>query len=65
MPVIDFSVITHRLNVLGSKDLGTNVFRALICNVGKPWSKQVLILFRLAQSVCVVCKVGIEWLQKY
>ena len=30
MPGIDFSVITHRLNVLGSKDLGTNVFRTLI-----------------------------------
>ena len=48
--------------MLGSKDLGTNVFRTLMCNVGKPWSKQVLVLFRLAQSVCVVCKVGIEWL---
>ena len=33
---IDLSVIAHRLNVLGSKDLGTNVFRALMCNVGKP-----------------------------
>ena len=36
--------------MLGSKDLGTNVFRTLMCNVGKPWSKQVLVLFRLAQS---------------
>ena len=54
-----------QLALLGSKDLGTNVFRTLICNVGKPWSKQVLDLFRLAQSVCTVCKVVIEWLQKY
>ena len=23
-------------NLLGSKDLGSNVFRTLICNVGKP-----------------------------
>ena len=51
--------------LLGSKDLGTNVFKTLMCNVGKPCSKQVLVLFRLAQSVCVVCKVRIEWLQKY
>ena len=51
--------------MLGSKDLGTNVFRTLMCNVGKPWSKQALVLFRLTQSVCVVCKVRIEWLQKY
>ena len=28
--------------LLGSKDLGTNVFRTLICIVGKPWSKQVV-----------------------
>ena len=48
--------------MLGSNDLGTNVFRTLMCNVGKSWSKQVLVLFSLAQSVCVVCKVGIEWL---
>ena len=52
----------HPQNLLGSKDLGTNVFRTLMYNVGKPWSKQVLVLFRLAQSVCDVCKVGIEWL---
>ena len=43
--------------MLGSKDLRTNVFRTLMCNVGKPWSKQVLVLFRLAQSVCVVWKL--------
>ena len=48
--------------LLGSKDLGTNIFRTLICNVGKPWSKHLLVLFRLDQSVCVVCKVRIEWL---
>ena len=30
--------------LLGSKDLWTNVFRTLMCNVGKPWSKQVLSL---------------------
>ena len=28
--------------LLGSKDLGTNVFRTLMCIVGKPWSKQVV-----------------------
>ena len=27
---------------LGSKDLGTNVLRTLMCIVGKPWSKQVV-----------------------
>ena len=26
----------NRKHVLGSKDLGTNVFRTLMCNVGKP-----------------------------
>ena len=26
----------HKKQMLGSKDLGTNVFRALMCNVGKP-----------------------------
>ena len=28
--------------LLGSKNLGTNVFKTLICIVGKPWSKQVV-----------------------
>ena len=28
--------------LLGSKDLGTNVFRTLMGIVGKPWSKQVV-----------------------
>ena len=27
----------HPQNLLGSKDLGTNVFRTLMCNVGKSW----------------------------
>ena len=31
--------------LLGSKDLGSNVFRTLMCNVGKPCSKQVFVLF--------------------
>ena len=39
-----FNIIID-LNMLGSKDLGSNVFRTLMCNVGKPWSKQVLVLF--------------------
>ena len=26
--------------LLGSKDLGSYVFRTLMCIVGKPWSKQ-------------------------
>ena len=26
--------------VLGSKDLGSYIFRILMCIVGKPWSKQ-------------------------
>ena len=56
-----FTNIIVFLNILlGFKDLRTNVFRTLMCNVGKPQSKQVLVLFRLPQSVCVVCKVGIE-----
>ena len=46
--------------MLGSKDLGTNVFRTLMCNVGKPRSKLVLVLFRLAQSVCVIVKLELS-----
>ena len=53
-------IMIGKCTMLSSKDLGTNVFRTLMCNVGKPWPKQVLVLFRLAQSVCLVCKVGIE-----
>ena len=32
------------LLLLGFKDLGTNVFRTLMYNVGKPWSKQAFVL---------------------
>ena len=39
------------------------MYRTLIYIVGKPWSKQVLVLFWLAQSICVLCKVGIKLLQ--
>ena len=43
--IIHFSkkktLFTNQSKLLGSKDLGTNVFRTLMCNVGKPWSKQV------------------------
>ena len=44
----------HPQNLLGSKDLGTNVFRTLMCNVGKSWSKQVLVLFLDWLKVCVL-----------
>ena len=32
----------HPWQLLGFKDLGTNVFRTVMCNVDKSWSKQVI-----------------------
>ena len=31
-----FVMDCQRGSLLGSKDLGTNIFRTLMCNVGKP-----------------------------
>ena len=35
LALLRFTKTSNKL-VLGSKDLGTNVFRTLMCNVGKP-----------------------------
>ena len=37
----DYNISTKMI-LLGSKDLGTNVFRTLMCVVGKAWSNQVV-----------------------
>ena len=36
------TVCAHYLHLLGSKNLGTYVFRTLMCIIGKAWSKQVV-----------------------
>ena len=48
--------------VLGSKELGTNVLEIYFVMLANH-DQNVLVLFRLAQSVCFLCKVGIELLQ--
>ena len=35
-----FHITQNKDILLGSKELGTNVFRTLMCIVGKSWSKQ-------------------------
>ena len=47
------SVKPNVLYMLGSKDLVTNVFRTLMCIVGKSWSKRFSLYFRLAQSMFI------------
>ena len=50
------------LLMLGSKELGTNVLELYFVMLANH-NKNILILFRLAQSICFLCKVRIELLQ--
>ena len=47
--------------LLGSKTLGLNVLELQFVMLANH-DQNILVLFRLAQSVCVLCKVGIELL---
>ena len=48
--------------MLGSKELGTNVLELYFVMLANH-DQNVLVLFRPAQSICFLCKVGIELLQ--
>ena len=50
------------LLMLGSKELGTNVLELYFVMLANH-NQNILILFRLAQSICFLCKVRIELLQ--
>ena len=51
-----------KVALLGSKELGTNVLELYFVVLANH-DQNVLVLFRLAQSICFSCKVGIEFLQ--
>ena len=51
----------QRGSLLGSKELGTNVLELHFVMLANH-NQNVLVLFRLAQSICFLCKVGIELL---
>ena len=48
--------------MLGSKGLGTNVLELHFIML-ENYDRNVLVLFRLTQSICFLCKVEIELLQ--
>ena len=48
--------------MLGSKELGTNVLELYFVMLANH-DQNVLVLFRPAQSICFLCKVGIELLE--
>ena len=48
--------------MLGSKELGTNVLELYFVMLANH-NQNVLVLFRPAQSICFLCKVGIELLE--
>ena len=48
--------------LLGSKELGTNVLEIHFVMLANH-DQNVLVLFKLAQSICFLYKVGIELLQ--
>ena len=48
--------------LLGSKTLGLNVLELQFVMLANH-DQNVLVLFKLAQSICFLCKVGIELLQ--
>ena len=48
--------------MLGSTELGTNVLELYFVMLANH-DQNVLVLFTLAQSICFLCKVGIELLQ--
>ena len=50
------------MSLLGSKELGTNVLKLYFVMLANH-DQNVLVLFRLAQSICFLYKVGIELLQ--
>ena len=52
----------QRGSLLGSKELGTIVLELHFVMLANH-DQNVLVLFRLAQSICFLCKVGIELLQ--
>ena len=53
----------QRESLSGSKELGTNVLELYFVMLGNH-NQNVLVLLRLAQSICFfLCKVGIELLQ--
>ena len=45
--------------VLGSKTLGLNVLELQFVILANH-DQNILVLFRLAQSICFICKVGIK-----
>ena len=49
-------------SLLGSKTLGLNELELQFVMLANH-DQNVLVLFRLAQSICFLCKVGIELLQ--
>ena len=48
--------------MLGSKELGTNVLELYFVMLANH-DQNILVLFRFAQSIYFLCKVGIELLQ--
>ena len=48
--------------MLGSKELGTNVLELYFVMLANH-DQNVLVLFRPAQSICFLCKVGIKLLE--
>ena len=48
-------------SLLGSKELGTIVLELHFLMLANH-DQNVLVLFRLAQTICFLCKVGIELL---
>ena len=48
--------------LLGSKELGTNVLELYFVMLAN-YDQNVLVLFRIAQSIRFLCKIGIELLQ--
>ena len=47
---------------MGSKSLGLNVLELQFVMLANH-DQNILVLFKLAQSICFLCKVGIELLQ--
>ena len=52
----------QRGSLIGSKELGTNVLELYFIMLVNH-DQNVLVLFRLAQSICFLCKVRIKLLQ--
>ena len=59
---LPFFLIFFSLLLLGSKTLGLNVLELQFAMLAND-DQNILVLFRLAQSICFLCKVGIELLQ--